>query len=376
MQKQSEYIAQLDGLRTIAIFLVIIFHWLPEGQGINIISNGPLGVTLFFVLSGFLITRILLNNRSSLPSQGFVAIYKIFMARRILRIFPVYFVTLFAVWAVQFFSFFPKIPTLFYSNPLYYIFYLSNFLIEKMHAWWDILSPFWSLAVEEQFYILWPVVMLLTPKRYLKGVILITISLGFISRGLLYFLNLREDVLMPECLDAFGLGALWAYIQFYNDMPAKFVRQCKVLAIIGLIIFVSFCIYGGTPWLYALFFRGSMSFLCLLFVVLASYKRGLENIAGKILSSAVFKYIGKISYGLYVFHMLVPALVVPLLIKIISRFFHINLILTGHLWNAITFLVLLGVASLSWHMLELPFNKLKRFFRIKETTAQSHYMNS
>jgi peptidoglycan/LPS O-acetylase OafA/YrhL len=365
MHKQPDYISQLDGLRAIAIALVIIFHWFPEGEGINRIANGPLGVTLFFVLSGFLITRILLANRSYLGEQGFTGVYKNFMIRRMLRIFPLYYLTLLLVWLVQYVPFIPKISTQLYSNPLYYVLYLSNFLIEKLHDWSDVLSPFWSLAVEEQFYILWPVVMLITPSLYLKRVIISTIFLGVASRLVFFVYSLDEGVLMPTCLDAFGLGALWAYVLYYNNAPEKFLRILKIAALPALLLFVIICFGYGGIMLKTILFRTSMSVFCLYLVATASYGSGFKSIFGKILNTSPLKYIGKVSYGLYVYHMLVPALVIPLIVKLAGRFLHIELTVNGFTGVLFAFVVLMVVASLSWYCFEAPFNNLKRFFQLK-----------
>ncbi|QRR03680.1 acyltransferase family protein [Dyadobacter sandarakinus] len=362
-QKPSGYIAQLDGLRAIAIVLVVLFHWFPEGQGINVIANGPLGVTLFFVLSGFLITRILLSSRSFLQSHGLAATYKNFMIRRVLRIFPLYYLTLLILWCIRYIAFIPKVPTQLYEYPLYYLLYISNFLIEKLHDWSDVLSPFWSLAVEEQFYIIWPVIILTVAPRYLRNVIISIIVTGILSRGVLAWSGYAEGVLMPTCLDAFGLGALWAYVVFFGKNAQKFLRLSGYLTWAGLILFLYICFNEATvvkTWL----FRTSMSFICLYFVARASYEGGFSSVFGKILNHGSLRYIGKISYGLYVYHMLVPALVLPFLIRFLNRFAHISLNPSEAEMKIASLVLLVIVASISWYAFEAPFNGLKRHFRL------------
>lgn len=86
-----KYIPALDGVRAIAILLVLVFHWFPEGVGINILPNGPIGVTLFFVLSGYLISNILMEQQTK---AQFFRSFKNFVIRRALRIFPIYFLVL------------------------------------------------------------------------------------------------------------------------------------------------------------------------------------------------------------------------------------------------------------------------------------------
>ena len=86
-----KYIPALDGVRALAILLVLVYHWFPEGQGINLMPNGPIGVTLFFVLSGYLISNILMEQQTL---GTFSLSFKNFVIRRALRIFPIYFLGL------------------------------------------------------------------------------------------------------------------------------------------------------------------------------------------------------------------------------------------------------------------------------------------
>src|SRR5919199_444493 len=92
----SGYMPQLDSLRTFAVLLVVIYHWFPIGEGINRLPNGAIGVMIFFVISGFLITRILLENRKQID-EGNTTIshtYRNFFIRRVLRIFPLYYLVI------------------------------------------------------------------------------------------------------------------------------------------------------------------------------------------------------------------------------------------------------------------------------------------
>ncbi|WP_025765307.1 acyltransferase family protein [Dyadobacter tibetensis] len=369
MKKDKEintsYISQLDGLRAIAIILVLIFHWFPEGEGVNILANGPLGVTIFFVLSGFLITRILLSYREKMDHGGIAKAYKVFMARRMLRIFPLYYLVLLAVWLAKYIPIISPINTQFYTYPAYYILYASNFLIEYLHDWSDVLSPFWSLAVEEQFYILFPFIVLSVPRPYLKSSIIGLIGLGISSRVVLHLLNINEGVHMPTCLDAFGLGALWAYVSTQADPSERFIKFARYGGLIGLISFVTFCLTGQGNFAAVLFFRTSMSLIALFLVVGASYQGGFSNIFGRILNHSSLKYIGKISYGLYVFHMLVPAVLVPLILKLMQRFAGVTLSLTDFSSRLLSLVVLLVLSTASWYLYEKPVIQVKKYFEMR-----------
>ena len=156
-----KYIPALDGVRAIAILLVLVFHWFPEGVGINILPNGPIGVTLFFVLSGYLISNILMEQQTK---AQFFRSFKNFVIRRALRIFPIYFLVLAGLLILKRASI--TINTDFYEHPWYYWGYMYNHWLEQQANWADTLSPYWSLSVEEQFYVLWPFCILLISSRF------------------------------------------------------------------------------------------------------------------------------------------------------------------------------------------------------------------
>ena len=149
------YIKQLDGIRAIAVLLVIVSHWFPGGFASRYVL-GSIGVDIFFVLSGFLITRILIAERlkfSAAPSTySRLKSIKNFMVRRSLRIFPIYYLLLIllVLCANQF-------PNPVAQDWKWYFFYLQNILFYINQGWpGGKLSHLWSLAVEEQFYLFWP----------------------------------------------------------------------------------------------------------------------------------------------------------------------------------------------------------------------------
>jgi peptidoglycan/LPS O-acetylase OafA/YrhL len=364
-QKQDTYNPQLDGLRTIAVMLVIVFHWFPVDKGLNLISNGPLGVTLFFVLSGFLITRILLQNRQLQAVYSFSDIYKVFMMRRVLRIFPLYYLVLLFVWLAPGMAFIPEIQTAFYDHPLHYLLYSSNFLIDKTGNWSNVLSIFWTLAVEEQFYLFWPIVIIKTPTRHLRRVIIATILAGIATRGVLFSVDRNSGVLMPTCLDSFGLGALWAYTLINDDKPGRFIKIISLAAPIAGLLFLFFCYDHDNTLFKVLFFRLSMSILCLYLVAKASYKQGFGSYFGTFLESAVATYLGRISYGLYIFHIMVPYLFIPTMISAIRYFFGISVILTDKSIIVVSTILLIMIATMSKFCFEQYFINLKSYFSLK-----------
>jgi peptidoglycan/LPS O-acetylase OafA/YrhL len=347
---------QLDALRTFAVLLVIVYHWFPTGEGINRLPNGTIGVMIFFVLSGFLITRILLNNRNQINAgKGSLGItYRNFFVRRTLRIFPLYYLVITAVLVLI-----PQASDI-DDHPLYYYLYGYNILLNQTGNWADVLSPFWTLGVEEQLYLVWPWIVLLTPRAYFRWVIVAMVAVGVLFRAYGYSQGQLDGVLAPASFDAFGLGALWAYmVTEQTDAIDSFLKKLSVAAALAFVGFVSLSLLPGDHILVVLFQRLMISILSLFLVTSASM--GVKGVGGKLLNNSILQYVGRISYGIYVFHMLVPGYIVPLFFRLTNR---LGLSLTLGYWSHRLFslAVLLVLASVSWYVFEKPINQLKRYF--------------
>lgn len=353
------YLPQLDTVRAIAIGLVLLFHWFPENHPINAIPNGPLGVTLFFVLSGYLITKILLKNKQQITQNTQIrTAYKTFIIRRALRIFPIYYLTLVVIWLLPNLKIFPPITTDLYQRPLYYFSYLYNFLLQNTHNWSDLLSPYWSLAVEEQFYVFWPLLIFFVPYRYLPILFGATIIGGILSRIILFFVGNDEGILTVTCLDTFGLGAWWAWQQTTNQAIERVQHRLTMLSLVGGVIFlITVFLIPPTLLAYSILFRLSMALFSLLLVVNAS--QGMGGWIGSIFAHRVPRYVGKISYGLYVYHMIVTSVLMPLVARVLQKF---QIPLGDVSYRVLSLALLIGLASLSWYLIEQPFNNLKKHF--------------
>ena len=157
----------LDGLRAIAFLLVFAFHT-------DYLQFGWVGVSLFFVLSGFLITGILLEMKNSLATRDYF--FK-FYGRRFLRIFPLYYfylilMTVLALWLISI-SYRPLYMQIFLDQVWYAVFYVYDFFFGTIYSEFTFfLDHFWSLSVEEQFYIFWPLLILLVPEKSRKKLFL------------------------------------------------------------------------------------------------------------------------------------------------------------------------------------------------------------
>jgi peptidoglycan/LPS O-acetylase OafA/YrhL len=198
---------ELDSLRAFAVLAVVWSH----SSVINIGITGFYGVLLFFVISGFLITGILLDARANNAPPW--AVLRAFYARRFLRIFPIYYAVLFVALMTGLLS---------VGNGIgWHLAYLSNWYYA--YKGFDQFSALWSLAVEEQFYLVWAWVVILMPSAALPWTMLAMIAAGPISRFAMSSLT-RSDIApwitTPTVLDALGLGCLLAYLWRKNPEAA------------------------------------------------------------------------------------------------------------------------------------------------------------
>ena len=163
------YMVQLDSLRALAVFCVMVEHYIPDGISNSFLSSWkpafPLGwgsgVSLFFVLSGFLISGILLRCRDSIGStkQSTRFTLQRFYIRRFIRIIPIYYLAL-IVAAILF----KKVR----SDFFWHLTYTTNIMVFVQDSYDRYATHFWSLAMEEQFYLIWPFVMLFLPNKHVR----------------------------------------------------------------------------------------------------------------------------------------------------------------------------------------------------------------
>jgi peptidoglycan/LPS O-acetylase OafA/YrhL len=351
----GQHMPQLDGLRTLAVAAVAWSHWMGSYQGG--LEWGLMGVNLFFVLSGFLITGILLDSREGAagPSGRWRAIRQ-FYTRRVLRIFPLFYMTL-AVLALL--NVRPVRETFFW-----HFCYLSNVYFFQRGAWHGLISHFWSLAVEEQFYLVWPYLMIFLPVRLVRPVVLGLIGLAPVYRVVMRVVdpdNPLAFVLTIGCLDALGIGALLAYAKRRSgDSLSGAGRLARRLLWIGLPAWGA--LEALNRWhlaprpLLAL----QQTFLAMIFGwVILSGARGFKGWFGRFLQWSPMAYLGKISYGLYVFH----NLTIYGIVFAVRDLHAPAAILADPCIRRLSLVVLtISVAALSWHLYEKPLNDLKRYF--------------
>jgi len=198
---QDRWCPQLDGLRAIAVTFVLIHHWISPRLGFGII-----GVQLFFVLSGFLITGILLRERRGVESgrQSIGFSVRQFYARRFLRIFPLYYACLALFVVLDRFEI--------RKSLVWFACYLSNVFFFLKGEFGGPFSHFWSLAVEEQFYLFWPWIVLLAPRKRLLAILVGAIVLAPLTRLTTFLRNILHVLHLPGILNFGVIGLILLYL--------------------------------------------------------------------------------------------------------------------------------------------------------------------
>lgn len=294
------YYPALDGLRGIAILLVVFLH---NFGFMNYFFFGWLGVDLFFVLSGFLITDILIRT---VGKPGYL---RNFYGRRVLRIFPLFYLALIICLLIlpRFSSL--GLETTYYSENQFWIWtYLQNWLFIFKEPYGDkILLHTWSLAVEEQFYLVWPLLILIirSPKHLLFVMLGILAAAGF-ARYLVW-INQVEDLAYSSLytftrIDGLCIGSMVALLQ---QIRPGFLKKYTSL-IVFLMAAVNFGFYflnhrSGFTLPY-LAFAGYTTFAVLFGLLVYEAIDSGPNLIRRILDNRPLKFFGRISYGLYVWH--------------------------------------------------------------------------
>lgn len=341
-----KYYPQLDVLRVVAVLLVLLQHY-TNYSIVGEMQFGRMGVQLFFVLSGFLITRILLFQRDQ-ASSNFQK-WKTFFIRRLLRIFPLYyFVIIFMVLVGS-----EQAATTFWWN----FFYLSNVNMVLQDQWVGHMSHLWSLSVEEHFYLFWPLLILfVSSKRILPAII----SVIVISWAYRYYLYLHDisyfnvSIFTVSCLDSLAIGGLLAYANIHKSSfwhQAFYRYKVLFFPFFGAMIF---CLLSeevlddpytswNTAWL------SIFSAMAFAYMIVWAMDSKL-----KIMHWQPLIFLGKISYGIYLWHNFVPGLLtkVPFFGGSNARFI---------LYTA----VLIAISYTSYRLIEQPINKLKSRFQYR-----------
>jgi peptidoglycan/LPS O-acetylase OafA/YrhL len=356
------YFGQIDSLRALAVVAVLASHYLPRNEwlGADVLGEAAAaGVRLFFALSGFLITGILLDTRSAIRSgaTSIGAAVRRFYARRALRIFPLYYLVVAVCWMVG--------VVAVREAPGYFLTFTYNFHLIRQ-GWWDNdVAHFWTLSVEQQFYLLWPCLVLVVPRRGLAPVTILLVAGGEFARW--YYLHhdptgMAVYVSTFAAADALGTGALLTLAMRHERASSWLERLLVGPALVAVTIgwvtsawwhpalapilgFATNVLRDGVElWMFAGLIFGAT--------------RGVRGVLAPVANWQPLAYLGRISYGVYVYH--------PLMLPVAAAM----LAGAGLEANddfapgqaAVALVLTLGVAAASWHLFEKPLNDLKRYF--------------
>ena len=351
------HVPALDGIRGIAVLQVFVahFHWIvstdPYFNAVTpwhwlnkTLEPGFLGVDIFFVLSGFLITSLLLKDRQRNQS----GMFRRFYMRRALRLLPALYAILIASFFVALWEKFPM--DIQWRTTWHALLYLNNWnVVWNPNAAQNDLGHLWSLGIEEQFYIIWPAILiglvaLKIPNKVIMGLIAISIAVVAWHRDELWDqgvswldLYIRTDTRVDSLL----VGALFALFYRHIRINRKVLSYSASIAFLG-IVYIKYN-YAGS-----FIYKGGFTVIALLagMVILAAAENAW--IGNSVLTWKPLAILGKVSYGLYLWHMLI--------FQVMGRHFT---------WGPKSVRIVIGimivsaVTAASWFFVEKPFLRLK-----------------
>jgi len=349
-----DYNKQIDGLRCFAVLGVLIWHFIRfDNVYVGRIPFGY-GVDLFFIISGFLITKILLINKEKIERKetSIKAVLKSFYLRRTLRIFPIYYLTIFYLLIINF------------QNTRqvwrWLVTYTTNFYLSFDYPYIGSFNHLWSLAVEEQFYLFWPVLIFLVPRKYTLGTIISVIT-GALLFKVFYFVSFGNstaiNALTISCADSLGFGALIAYLSLYKVNLLNKMNGIKFLVPASFLPFIYFMIFPANIPTVSIVGGNFLFSLFGFFVIAKASQMKFRSVTKYILENRVVIHLGKISYGIYLYHFFMPDFYNQMIEWFPNLFY-----LKSPVGIPFLFVSTLVFAELSWFIIEKPLLKLKRYF--------------
>jgi peptidoglycan/LPS O-acetylase OafA/YrhL len=350
MPADRGYMPQLDGLRAIAVATVLVFHWFKPPFAL-----AQWGVTLFFVLSGYLITR----NIAALKASGMpvASAARVFFVQRTLRLFPAYYLVL-------------LLGVLLYDDIrrdwAWYAAYLSNVLMD-LRSHFSAFKASWSLSVEEQFYVVWFFVVMWVPAQWLPRIIL----LAFVAEPLVRCAWLAPEhpafrtwTLWANC-SGLALGAYLAHLEVAGrELPVS--RKGAVVVLAAAFAALAAFVPPQSP-AYGPPASVLVSTICAWVVWHA--RKPWPGIAGGILSHPAVVHVGRVSYGVYLYHTIVPGVAHAMGLEHLPGVW--RLFAAGSVIGFVAHCaIVVGVATLSFRWFEMPIRDLARARR-RATTAAS-----
>lgn len=368
MLKVPKHIPEMDGLRGYAVLAVMVFHScaLLHIEAFHIAGYGWTGVDLFFALSGFLITGILLDTKDS---RFF---FTNFYARRILRIWPLYYLLVACSFAIvpltiQHVGFFrAHYYRSLTAGWVIHVVFLQNIWngIHGISGGGALLGATWSLAIEEQFYVFWPLIVYRSSRKTLVGILVSVLLVSPVGRALALHFGAGGELLYkftPFRLDGLAVGsliALWVRSESFSVMQFRRVTLITgIIGAVGCILLVPSQLSIPAPALAYSF----LAIACGAALACGLYWNQTGSACGRLLNWRCVRYTGRISYCLYLIHLPIFTFFSSNTILRIVHFRHHQRIYIG-----LVFLIEFGiaylVASLSWYGFEGPILRLKKRF--------------
>ena len=335
----QNYMPRLDGLRAVAVGVVLVTHFWSA------LLPGEIGVRIFFVLSGYLITRILLGYRKTSLSVGKAAAH--FYWRRFLRLTPALYMAIACAAAFGI----ANMRKDWWAHALY----LTNFLTAYRGGWGPA-THLWTLAVEEQFYILWFFIVVALPKRWLVPIILASILIAPFFRTWSVSIGHRFlSTLLPGAFDFLAAGALLAYAEVENLWLT--IRRTAASPLVTIAAFLVLALSSMIRQIYEWRIISSSATIILTASVILSVSMVEKNKLLDWLAWTPIRYCGRISYGIYVYHFFVPMLI----LLVFPNFGTILMVSRGGGIVRFAFLsvVTLLIAHFSWILVERPLLSLR-----------------
>lgn len=353
---------QLDGLRAIAMVAIAWDHWCPAGWP----RVFPFEIFLFFflVLTGYLITGSLLRERDRNEAKGGawrLEGLKNYQIRRGLRILAPYYAALALAWIV-------RAPDVIGAEIGWYLLHLSNVHMAFLGYWPSGTNHFWSLAMQQQFYLIWPFIIWFMPRRWLMLAILIFAAIGPVTRS--FYGEFETWIAWPNVMtwaacDYFGIGALLAlavHRRMALESPA--LRWISWLAFGGYLALFGGHVMGW-PTFGLRFIQQTMLSIALCGFIAAG-SVGFSGIFKNILEHPVLQKIGKISYGIYLFHNLAPLVTGKLMWFLWDE--SIDSTAIDLVKIAMYALVTWALAAASWRWIEQPLQGIRANFSSQKSS--------
>jgi peptidoglycan/LPS O-acetylase OafA/YrhL len=367
MIKQNGQIPSLNGLRAVSVILVIIYHWYENLPTHNLttdiiftfLGNGGLGVSTFFVISGYLITYLL---RKEWEKKQTISL-KGFYWRRVIRIFPAFYAYLIVIASLKYSGLIGISTKKLLTAATFSINYGNLWGLDTSGAYYWFVGHFWSLSLEEQFYLLWPTTLLVFGLKKSKNIALAIVLISPFIRVGNYFLSpstrgqlgmmlhTHADILMAGCYVALAEGNA----RFESNL--KRILNKRNVTIAFLLIFVAspilFYLFRGS---YGVTIGFSLEAVCISLIMIFVIRNYDSTRVGLALNSKVLVYIGTLSYSLYLWQQL---FLTPQLNTTFTGTFPFNLV------------ACFCAAFISYNFVEKPFLKLKN-----KATSRGVYKNT